>query len=477
MKILLTVHQFLPEFSTGTEVIALGIAKELQRRGHDVLVVTGFPDAGRLPDAQRFDRYVHDGIPVERFRHSPHPMGAQRVVTELAYDNRLFAAAFRKLLDRFAPELVHFVHLSRLSASLVAPCVERGIPTVFTATDFWAVCPFSQLRLADDSMCAGPDPSGFNCVRHLLDAAGARPSSLVGLARRAPDWMLGLGVRAAGVPLPVAPPFLREVRALVGRQSFVREQLGRVDRVLAPSRIMERTLAEGGIAPGRVRFLPYGIRTEGIRRSTDRGSGPVLRLGFVGSLTEHKGLEVAVRAVRLLEPALPVELHVHGAPGDSAAGRAFHEAVRALAAPDPRIRFHGPFDNREVGRVLASLDVLAVPSLWHENTPLVVYEAAAAGCPVIASDVEGIAEVVRHEVDGLLAARGDAAALAACVRRAAQDRALVRELAGRTRTPLSVGEHVDRLETVYRELAADRADARPRTRRPGSRHAAEFPQA
>lgn len=476
MKILITVHQFLPEFSTGTEVIALGIAKELQDRGHDVLVVTGFPDAGRVPDSERFDGYVHDGIAVERFRHSPHPMGAQRVVTELAYDNRIFAAAFRKLLDRFKPEMVHFVHLSRLSASLIGPCVERGIPTVFTATDFWAICPFSQLRLADDSMCAGPDPSGFNCVRHLLDASGARPASLVGLARHAPDWMLGLGVRAAGIPLPVAPPFLREVRALVRRQPFVREQLGRVDRVLAPSRIMERTLAAGGIAPGRVRFLPYGIRTEGIARSTERGSGPILRLGFVGSLTEHKGLETAVRAVRLLDPALPVELDVHGAPGDSPAGRAFHGAVQSLAGPDPRIRFRGRFDNGRVGEVLASLDALVVPSLWHENTPLVVYEAFAAGCPVIASDVEGIAEVVRHEVDGLLFARGDAAALAACIRRAAEDRALLGRLARQTRTPLSVGEHVDRLETVYGELVPESPAKRRPAWRAESRPAAECPQ-
>jgi glycosyltransferase involved in cell wall biosynthesis len=475
MKILITVHQFLPDFSTGTEVIALGIAKELQDRGHDVLVVTGFPDADRVPDSARFDGYVHEGIAVERFRHSPHPMGTQRVVTELAYDNRIFAAAFRKLLDRFEPELVHFVHLSRLSASLIGPCVERGIPTVFTATDFWAVCPFSQLRLADDSMCAGPDPSGFNCVRHLLDAAGARPTSLVGLARRAPDWVLGLGVRAAGIPLPVAPPFLREVRALVRRQPFVREQLGRVDRVLAPSRIMERTLAAGGIAPGRVRFLPYGIRTEGIARRADRGTGPTLRLGFVGSLTEHKGLATAVRAVRLLDPALPVELDVHGAPGDSPAGRAFYDAVQALAGPDPRIRFRGRFDNRRVGEVLASLDALVVPSLWHENTPLVVYEAFAAGCPVIASDVEGIAEVVRHEVDGLLFARGDAAALAACVRRAAEDRALLGRLAGETRTPLSVGEHVDRLETVYGELVSASSAKRRPARRAASRPAAECP--
>ncbi|HEX8273766.1 MAG TPA: glycosyltransferase [Longimicrobiaceae bacterium] len=474
MKILITVHQFLPEFSTGTEVIALGIARELRARGHRVLVVTGFPDARRLPDAERFDRYEYDGIPVERFRHSPHPMGAQRAVTEMAYDNRLFAEEFGAVLARFAPDLVHFVHLARLSASLVGPCVERGIPTVFTATDFWAVCPFSQLRLPDQSICAGPGPGALNCVRHLVAGSGARRASVLGLARHAPDWMLGLGVRAAEMRLPLAPPVLDEVAALARRQGFVREQLGRVDRVLAPSRLMERTLAAGGIAPGRVSFLPYGIDTAGIERRTDRGSGPALRLGFVGSLTEHKGLDVAVGAVRRLPPELPVELAVHGAPADGPAGRAYLDAVRSLAGGDPRIRFHGPFRNREVGGVLAGLDALVVPSVWHENTPLVVYEAFAAGCPVVASDVEGIAEVVRHGVDGLLFARGDADALARALLRLAEDRALVAALAGQTRPPLAVGEHVDRLESVYAELLAGRAARRRTPPRAGDRPAAEI---
>lgn len=473
MKIIVTVHQFLPDFSTGTEVIALGIAKELQRRGHEVVVVTGFPDARRMEDAERFDRYRYDGLRVVRFRHGSHPMGRQRVVTELAYDNRLFAAEFRKLLAEIEPDVVHFVHLSRLSASVVEPCVEAGIPTLFTATDFWAVCPFSQLRLPDNSICAGPDPSGLNCVRHLTANMGARWTSAAGLARRAPDWVLGLGIRAARMPLPVAPPLLAEVRALVRRRPFLRERLSRIDRVLAPSRVMERALAEGGIAPGRVRFLPYGIRTEGIARSTDRGSGPTLRLGFVGSLTEHKGLDVAVRAVRLLDPSVPVELVVHGAPGDSVAGEAYHDGVRSLAGADPRIRFHGPFENRRVGEVLSSLDALVVPSIWHENTPLVVYEAFAAGCPVIASDVEGISEVVRHETDGLLFERGSAAGLAAAILRVAEDRALLARLARRTRVPLTVPEHVARLEAEYREVISERAGRRRPGRRAEGRSFAE----
>jgi glycosyltransferase involved in cell wall biosynthesis len=457
MKIIVTVHQFLPEHSSGTEVIALGIAQELQARGHQVVVVTAHPDPRPLRDEERFDRYTYEGLRVERFRHAPGPMGGQRVVTELAYDNQLFARAFDRLLAEVEPDVVHFVHLARLSAALVEPCVERGIPTVFTATDFWSVCPYSQLRLPGNEMCAGPGESGLNCIRHFAANIPSHPVSVPGLVARAPDWMLGLGVKAAtSSRLGAQRSFVAETRALVARQPFLRRELNRIDRVLAPSRLMERKLVEGGIEAERVSYLPYGIDVAGETHPEERGAGRVLRLGFIGSVAEHKGVEVAVEALRLLPPALPVALGIHGAPGTNAAYQAYYERIRSLAESDPRVRLHPPFSNREVRSVLANIDALVVPSLWPENTPLVVYEAFAVGCPVIGSDVEGIAEIVQHEVNGLLFAPGDSSGLAAAMRRLADNRGLLRTLAARTRPPLSVAAHVSRLEGIYGELTAGR---------------------
>ena len=458
MKIIVTVHQFLPDYSSGTEVIALGIARELQGRGHEVVVVTGYPDPRPLRDEERFDRYTYDGLRVERFRHSPDPMGDQSVVTELAYDNRLFARAFDRLLAEVEPDVVHFVHLARLSAALVGPCVERGIPTVFTATDFWPVCPYSQLRLGGNELCAGPDESALNCIRHFAENLTAHPVSIPAAVARAPDWLVGLGVRAATSPrLPLAAPrFFTEVRALVGRQQFLRRELNRIDRVLAPSRLMERKLVEGGIDADRVSFLPYGIDAAGGERGAERGRERVLRLGFIGSVAEHKGVEVAVEALRLLPPALPVELSIYGAPGSHPTYQAYFAQIQALAERDPRIRLLPAFPNEEVRRVLDTIDALVVPSLWHENTPLVVYEAFAAGCPVIGSEVEGIAEIVGHEINGLLFAPGDSSGLAAAIRRLAENRGLLRTLASRTKPPLSVPDHVSRLVEIYEELAAAR---------------------
>ncbi len=168
MKVVLTVHQFLPDFFAGTEVIALSLAKELIRRGHDVRVVTGFPARTPLNEAHRFDSYIYEGIRVERFFHSHAATNQSENVIEADYNNPMFGRFFEKLLGEWQPDIVHFVHLARLSASAIEACVRQGVPMIYTATDFWLVCPLYQLRLPDNSKCCGPDALSANCVRHHI---------------------------------------------------------------------------------------------------------------------------------------------------------------------------------------------------------------------------------------------------------------------------------------------------------------------
>jgi len=487
MKIILTVHQFLPDFSAGTEVITLGIARELLRRGHEVLVVTGFPNSHALPDEERFDSYVYEGIDVERFRHSQHPMGEQKNIVEMEFNNRLFHKYFLGLLRREKPDIVHFIHLGRLSASAILACEELGVPTVFTATDFALVCPFSQLRLWDNSLCQGPTLQSVNCVRHHLHrldqarrnkllstestsakeqsarqkAKSALASAIVPVARRLPEPVLGVLVRAIHKsPLPL-PLLLSQVKSLSQRPDFMREQMNKVDLVLSPSRIVESMLLRNGLEPARSRLLPYGIDLSQIRRHTARGEQLALRVGFVGAVSEHKGCHLLVEAACALQEA-PLEVAIFGDFARGAEGEAYRKRLKEMIGSDTRIELRGRFDNARIGDVLSGLDVLVVPSIWYENTPIVIYEALASGCPVVATDLAGISEIVRHEENGLLFPKGDAGALAASLKRLLEDRALLKRLAFNTRAPQSVPDHVEKLEGIYSEVLERRAMAATR---------------
>jgi len=99
-----------------------------------------------------------------------------------------------------------------------------------------------------------------------------------------------------------------------------------------------------------------------------------------------------------------------------------------LAEQDARIRFLPPLPNDEIPSLLRCYHVLAVPSRWVENRPLVVLESFAAGTPVIGSNLGGIAELVRHQGDGLLVEAENVRAWADALRRCAEDRHLLARL-------------------------------------------------
>ncbi|MFO0981679.1 MAG: glycosyltransferase [Planctomycetota bacterium] len=77
-------------------------------------------------------------------------------------------------------------------------------------------------------------------------------------------------------------------------------------------------------------------------------------------------------------------------------------ALQQRAAADRRVVFAGRIAPEQVAAVLADIDVLVVPSLWYENSPLTIREAYLARVPVIATDLGGMREHVRAGEGGVL---------------------------------------------------------------------------
>ena len=159
----------------------------------------------------------------------------------------------------------------------------------------------------------------------------------------------------------------------------------------------------------------YGLpRLELTRRAASDGR---LRVGFVGTLVWHKGAHVLIEAVRGL-PAGRVDVRLHG---DPSAFPSYVGRLRAAATGLP-VRFMGPFDRERAGEVYGDLDVLVVPSLWAENSPLVIHEACMAGVPVVGARQGGIPELVTDGVNGLLYDAFSPSALAAALASLLEDR-------------------------------------------------------
>jgi phosphatidylinositol alpha-mannosyltransferase len=163
---------------------------------------------------------------------------------------------------------------------------------------------------------------------------------------------------------------------------------------------------------GRYRVIPNGVNlpVEGPPQP-DRRAGTVaaapLRIAFIGQAVERKGLPVLLRAFEALRMHVPVQLTLVGVgPDDVAPVLEDQHGITAL----------GKVDDATKDRVLREADVLCAPSLGGESFGMVLTEAFAQGTPVVASDIPGYRDVVRHDVDGVLVPRGDATALAEALR-------------------------------------------------------------
>lgn len=451
MKILLTVHQFYPDSSSGTETLTLDTARELVRRGHEVRVFTGFHTKKPMRDSERFDSYEYRGLRIDRFYHHRVPMGGQRNIAEAEHNNTFFGEYFSAYLKQLNPDVVHFFHLHRMSASMIDVCVAAGIPTVMTPTDFWFVCPTFQLLLPDNSLCAGPDADGVNCLRHIVSLSQFRAvNSAFALL---PDRVVASVINKVKQAAPASDGVWSYVQALSRRPEFLKERFKKLDRVLVPSRLLERILIENGFTSENVVFSPYGIDlSHGYQARSPAERQGRLRIGFIGSLLKHKGAHVLARALSLLPEDEPVDVKIYG---NMEENPDYVTELKRMVGNDPRVAFCGTFPNGQIGAILAAIDVLVVPSIWYENTPLVIYSAQAAGCAVIASNLGGMAEVVRHNENGLLFAPGSASELAACIQQLARKRERVSQFSTTTK-PKSISAYVSELLHTYEEIVKQR---------------------
>ncbi|WP_273847039.1 glycosyltransferase family 4 protein [Rubrobacter calidifluminis] len=442
MRILFCAHQFFPESSAGVEVVTLNLARELRSRGHEVFVLAAQRSAphGDIEPGEVRD-YVYEGVPVRRVGR---PREGLSRPYRLNYENPHMAEVARACAREFGPDVVHAMHLQGLSASVVPAFKGLGLPVVFTAADFWSICPVVDLYRHDGVLCRGPE------LHHCLRCLASRSPD--GGLSRAVGLMPDAALRAVGLAsrTPLARRIfpLGQVRDLRERAGYVRRQLALVDHILAYTRLTRELLEANGLGRGRISVSVYGIDTGGIEKVPPH-EVPPLRVGFVGTLAPHKGPDLLIEAF-LRAPDLPAGLRLHGSPGPDAG---YVRRLRELATPDGRIEFAGPFVRREIGRVLAGMDVLAVPSRWYENAPGVVFEAFAAGIPVLAADLGGMSEFVRPGENGLLFAADDAEDLVRQLRRLASEPGLLARLREGIGPVKTTSEYAAELEALYDSLA------------------------
>ena len=381
MKVLLVVHDYLPEHVGGTEVHCHLLARGLIAEGHEVLVACTERDLTQAEGSLR-ERRV-EGVRVLEMVHQREYADVRETWTQARA-----ARVFAELLERERPDVAHFQHFAYWGVRCLDLARRAGVRTLVTQHDYHLLCDNGFLLRPDGEPCV-PGTACDACLRRHPRRDGEAWETLA-----------------------------------VQRRALHARVLEAEPVVLCPSRCLADILVAGGLLrPGQVELLErcaHGARREP-RRSD---SGQPLRVVYVGGLYPAKGAHVLVDALETIDDG-SVELAIHGVL-DWFPDYVADLRRRAGAAP---VRFRGRFDPARIDDVLLAADLLVVPSLWYENMPLVVQDAFRNGLPVVASDIGGLAEAVEHGVSGLLFQPGDAPALARTLRALAGDRELLYRLA------------------------------------------------
>ena len=453
MRICLVVHGFPPVERTGVENYSLGLCRALARAGHRVEVFVPRRDEA-LPDLS-LRREEREGFAVNWITCNAVPANAREalVVPQL---RRPFAA----FLERERPEVVHFQHLVKLGIGLVEVAHEQGLPTIYTAHDYYPICHRYTLLRPDLSRC---DRRGDSRACARCDLALAHLNAQPGLGdyhAGAFEWQLSSAARTRLQEILAE----REMRAEEDAHALEqREELDRLraeayrgfDLALAPSRFLIGELERGGFERARIEHGPLGFdNADLVGLPPPRFEpGRAVRFAFVGGLGKHKGVHVLLDAFQRLPRG--AEVAVWGGSTD----RMYVEHLRKRCG-EVGAQWRGAFERADLPGVLATVDALVVPSIWLENYPLVIHEAFSAGRPVIASRLGAIPESIRDGVDGLLFEPGDAADLARTLQRCIDEPGLLAALARGIAPVKSMELEARELVGRYASLVAKRAAAR-----------------
>lgn len=456
-RVLLIIHGYPPLYNAGSEVYTQTLARALKARGHEVLV---------------FCREEDTIAPYFRIREQSDGPVKLKIINLPNFRDRYNISevdeAVQEVIQEFHPDVVHCGHLNHLSMSLVEKVTRHNTPFIYTLHDFWMNCPrgqFIQFTGEDDEdlwpLCDGQEDS--KCSKKCYVPRMGDPNS----KQDQKYWTQWIGRRMA----------------------TMRSIAEKIDLFISPAEHLKQHFIDDGFAPeSKVVYCDYGFdrdRCHGRMRRWEATQNEPFTFAYIGTHKESKGVQHLIEAfaeVSQDKNMPPTRLKIFGRTlGQSTA--ALRRLADKLLPNSKSLEWCGEYSNEEiVESVFNQIDAIVVPSIWLENSPLVIHEALEAGVLVITADAGGMKEYVHHEVNGLLFKHRSASALAEQMRRCLRDPEWADKLAKRGyllsedgQIP-SIDQHVQKIEKLYRQVIERRKTSDVTgCRGPGGRGAAELP--
>jgi glycosyltransferase involved in cell wall biosynthesis len=392
LRVLVGSHGHPAIHPGGAEIAAYSLFQALQARPDTEAWFLGC-DRGRLPPragpciTQPFatDReFIYAGGAFDWFRFANHH-------TE-------FAPAFAALLMELRPDVLHLHHYLNFGVEVFS-IARRALPDLrifLTLHEYLAICHNvgQMVKHPSRALCYQESPAACHACFPDLQAT---------------EFYL--------------------------RKRYLQRLMAEADGFIAPSRFLAGRYTEWGLPANLLQVIPNVATSATPTPATHRHPDRPLHVGFFGQIFPLKGIGVLLNAAGLLDRAgSDIVFDIHGTDAGQLPDTQA-EFRTQLANAGPNVRYHGPYPPERVDALMQAVDVVVVPSLWWENAPLVMQEAARNGKTVIYSNIGGMAEQ-GEEIGAVPFPTGSAADLARILQKMAKAATLppTRPMAGTTST-------------------------------------------
>ena len=367
MKICFVSNLYPPNVLGGAEIVVEKMALAMQERGHESVIITTSPDDDE--HVINRDNTVIYQLNTTKLYPTYKQTEGQGIKKPLwhVFDlwNNNTLNSIKKILADECVDVVHINNFKGLSVACFKAGKDVNIPVIYESHDFSLICPRANLIRGNNTLCQNRN---FVCNQY------------VNVQRRLLD--------------------------------------DNVDLLISPSQFMIDKFRDNDFFRNvDCVKIPLGVEYTSHRTVK---SYDTIDITYIGTLGKHKGVNTLITAFKKINDA-DIRLHIIGKGYDE-------EEFKLLAGDDDRIVFHGFVDNREIMKYYELTNVLVIPSICYDNSPLVVYESFSTGTPVIGSDIGGIPELIEEGYNGYLFESGNSDSLKEKLVKVINDKELLKTL-------------------------------------------------
>ncbi len=346
MKICFITNLYPPNVLGGAEIIVEKMALNMLEHGHESIIITTSPDEEyHVINRDKTTIYQLNTTKLYPTYKQTDAQGIKKHFWHiLDLWNNSTLNVIKKILVEENVDVIHINNYKGLSLSCFKAGKDLNIPVIYESHDFSLICPRANLINGNNKLC---EKRNFICNQYV-----------------------------------------NQQRRLLNDNVYL---------LISPSQFMINKFKENDFFKNTDCIkIPLGVEYKSIKTVKEYNT---IDITYIGTLGKHKGVDTLINAFKEIEGDY-LKLHIIGKGYDE-------EEFKSLAKDDARIIFHGFVDNRNIKEYYEMSNILVIPSICYDNSPLVIYESFSTGTPVIGSDIGGIPELIEEEYNGLLFEAGN----------------------------------------------------------------------